>query len=91
MLSESLWGAYACSVLAMAFCHRELFLSMDRRCRSALTRIRKSGGTLGGFWALVLCIIGIPLLVSMIQSDRERLQRLSTERKEVASDDGKLA
>jgi len=27
----------------------------------------------------------IPLLVSMIQSDRERLQRLSTERKEIAS------
>jgi hypothetical protein len=34
--------------------------------------------------------MGIPLLVSMIQSDRERLQRLSTERKEVASDDGKI-
>ena len=33
--------------------------------------------------------MGIPLLVSMIQSDRERLQRLSTERKEIASDDGK--
>jgi hypothetical protein len=34
--------------------------------------------------------MGIPLLVSMIQSDRERLQRLSTERKEIASDDGKI-
>jgi hypothetical protein len=34
--------------------------------------------------------MGIPLLVSMIQSDRERLQRLSIERKEVASDDGKI-
>jgi hypothetical protein len=33
--------------------------------------------------------MSIPLLVSMIQSDRERLQRLSTERKEIASDDGK--
>jgi hypothetical protein len=34
--------------------------------------------------------MGIPLLVSMIQSDRERLHRLSTERKEIASDDGKI-
>ena len=34
--------------------------------------------------------MGIPLLVSIIQSDRERLQRLSTERKEIASDDGKI-
>ena len=34
--------------------------------------------------------MGIPLLISMIQSDRERLQRLSTERKEIASDDGKI-
>jgi hypothetical protein len=34
--------------------------------------------------------MGIPLLVSMIQSERERLQRLSIERKEIASDDGKL-
>ena len=33
--------------------------------------------------------MGIPLLLSMIQSDRERLQRLSTGRKEIASDDGK--
>ena len=34
--------------------------------------------------------MSIPLLVSIIQSDRERLQRLSTERKEIASDDGKI-
>jgi hypothetical protein len=34
--------------------------------------------------------MGIPLLVSMIQSDRERLHRLATERKEIASDDGKI-
>jgi hypothetical protein len=34
--------------------------------------------------------MGIPLLVSMIQSDHDRLQRLSTERKEIASDDGKI-
>jgi hypothetical protein len=67
----------------------------------ARTKIRKSGGALGGrgiatgglilgYIALVLGIMGIPLLVSMIQSDRERLQRVSTERKEIASDDGKI-
>src|SRR5213595_1481347 len=66
----------------------------------ARSKIRKSGGALGGkgvataglilgYIALVLGVMGIPLLVSMIQSDRERLQRLSTERKEIASDDGK--
>lgn len=67
----------------------------------AWSKIRKSGGTLGGkgiataglilgYIALAIGIMGIPLLVSMIQSDRERLQRLATERKEIASDDGKL-
>src|SRR2546430_1875583 len=67
----------------------------------ARSKIRKSGGGLGGkgiataglilgYVALVLGIIGIPLFVSMIQSDRERLQRLSTERKEIASDDRKI-
>ena len=66
----------------------------------ARAKIRKSGGALGGkgiataglvlgYIALVLCIMGIPLLVSMIQSDRERLHRLSIERNEIASDDGK--
>jgi len=49
-----------------------------------------TAGLILGYVALVLSIIGIPLLISMIQSDRERLQRLSTERKEVASDDGKM-
>jgi hypothetical protein len=34
--------------------------------------------------------MGIPLLVSMIQSDRERLHRLSIERKEISSEDGKI-
>jgi hypothetical protein len=34
--------------------------------------------------------MGIPLLVSMIQSEREQLHRLETERKEIASDDGKI-
>jgi hypothetical protein len=43
-----------------------------------------------GYIALMLGIMGIPLLVSMIQSDRERLHRLATERKEIASDDGKI-
>jgi len=67
----------------------------------ARSKIRKSGGALRGkgiataglilgYIALVLGIMGIPLLVSMIQSDRERLHRLSTERKEIASDDGKI-
>jgi len=67
----------------------------------ARAKIRKSDGALGGrgiataglilgYIALLLGIMGIPLLISMIQSDRERLQRLSTERKEIASDDGKI-
>lgn len=67
----------------------------------ARAKIRKSGGALGGkgiataglvigYIALLLGIMGIPLLISMIQSERERLQRLSAERKEIASDDGKI-
>ena len=67
----------------------------------AHSKIRKSGGVLAGrgiataglilgYIALAVGIMGIPLLVSMIQSDRERLQRLSTERKEIASDDAKI-
>jgi len=67
----------------------------------ARLKIRKSGGALGGtgiataglilgYIALVLGVMGIPLLVSMIQSDRERLHRLATERKAIASDDGKI-
>src|SRR5213596_1025033 len=67
----------------------------------AVSKIRKSGGALRGkriataglilgYLALVLGVMGIPLLVSMIQSDRERLHRLSNERKEIASDDGKI-
>jgi hypothetical protein len=68
----------------------------------ARSKIRKSGGALGGkgiataglifgYIALVLGIMAIPLFVSMIQSDRERLQKLSTERKEIVSDDGKMS
>jgi hypothetical protein len=67
----------------------------------AWSKIRKSGGTLGGkniavaglilgYIGLAISIMGIPLLVSMIQSDRERLRQLATERKEITSDDGKL-
>jgi hypothetical protein len=67
----------------------------------ARSKIRRSGGALSGmgiatvglvlgYIALLLGLLGIPLLVSMIQSDRERLHRLSIERKEIASDDGKL-
>jgi hypothetical protein len=67
----------------------------------ARSKIRKSGGALGGkgiataglilgYIALVLGAMGIPLLVSMIQSDRERLHRLSIERRGITSDDGKL-
>ena len=67
----------------------------------ARAKIRKSNGALGGrgiaaaglilgYLALVLAVMAIPLLVSMIQSERERLHRLSIDRKEIASDDGKI-
>src|SRR5947207_11447930 len=67
----------------------------------ARSKIRKSGGALSGkniaiaglilgYIALVIGAMGIPLLVSMIQSDRERSHRLSTEKKAITSDDGKL-
>src|SRR5438093_5932092 len=67
----------------------------------ARSKIRKSRGALGGkgiataglilgYIALVIGVMGIPLLVRMIQSDCERLNRLATERKEIASDDGKI-
>jgi hypothetical protein len=60
-----------------------------------------SGGALGGmgiaiaglivgYIAIALGVMGIPLLVSMIQSERERLHRLSIERKEISSEDGKI-
>ena len=68
----------------------------------ARSKIRNSGGALGGkgiataalilgYIALAVGIMAIPLLITMIQSDRERLQRLATERKEIASDDGKMS
>ncbi len=67
----------------------------------AWSKIRKSGcalrgkgiataGLILGYIGLALGILGIPLLVGMIQSDRERLHRLATERKEIASSDGKI-
>src|SRR6266446_979832 len=67
----------------------------------ARSKIRKSGGALRGiriataglivgYIGVVLGVLGIPLLVGMIKSDRERVQRLSIEKKEIASDDGKL-
>jgi hypothetical protein len=67
----------------------------------AWSTIRKSGGALRGkgiatagpilgYIGLALGILGIPLLVGMIQSDHERLHRLATERKEIASSDGKI-
>ena len=60
----------------------------------AWSKIRKSGGALRGkeiaaaglilgYIGLALGILGIPLLVGMIQSDRERAHRLATERKEI--------
>src|SRR5947207_15495125 len=67
----------------------------------ARSKIRKSCGALRGkgiataglllgYVAVILGVMGIPLLVSMIQSDRERLDRLSMEKQEIASDDGKI-
>jgi len=67
----------------------------------ARAKIRKSGGALGGkniaiaglilgYIGLAIGIMGIPLLVSMIQSDRERLHRLASERQTIASDNGKI-
>jgi hypothetical protein len=67
----------------------------------ARSKIRKSGGALGGmgiataglivgYIAIAVGVMGIPLLVSMIQSDRERLHRLSIEKKEISSEDGKI-
>ncbi len=67
----------------------------------ARSKIRKSGGALGGmriataglivgYIAIAVGVMGIPLLVSMIQSDRERAHRLSIERKEIVSSDGRI-
>ena len=47
-------------------------------------------GLIVGYIAIAVGVMGIPLLVSMIQSDRERLHRLSIERKEISSEDGNI-
>ncbi len=49
-----------------------------------------TAGLILGYIALALGVMDIPLLVSMIQSDRGRLHRLSIERKEIFSNDGKI-
>jgi hypothetical protein len=49
-----------------------------------------TAGLIVGYIAIAVGVMGIPLLVSMIQSDRERLHRLSMEKQEIASDDGKI-
>src|SRR5438105_5877078 len=51
----------------------------------ARSKIRKSGGALRG-----IRIATAGSIVGMIKSDRERIQRLSIEKKEIAADDGKL-
>lgn len=67
----------------------------------ARSKIRKSGGALGGmgvatagliigYIGVAIGILGIPLLVSMIHSEREHLHRLEIEKKDISSDDGKL-
>lgn len=49
-----------------------------------------TAGLIVGYIGVVLGVLGIPLLVGMIKSDRERIQRLLIEKNEIASDDGKL-
>lgn len=49
-----------------------------------------TAGLIVGYIAIAVGVMGIPLLVSMIQSDRERLHRLSIEKKEISSEDGKI-
>jgi hypothetical protein len=67
----------------------------------ARSKIRKSGGALGGmgiataglivgYIAIAVGVMGIPLLVSMIQSERERLHRLSIEKKEISAEAGRI-
>jgi len=67
----------------------------------AWSAIKKSGGALHGkgiaIAGLILGYVAIPIavlqvwfLVGMIQGERERIHSLSLEKKEIASDDGKL-
>jgi hypothetical protein len=68
----------------------------------ARAKIRKSGGTLEGlgiatagliigYIGVVIGLLGIPLLIGMIQSDRERARELAVERKECKALDGTIA
>jgi hypothetical protein len=69
------------------------------------SKIRKSGGALSGMGlplaglivgyiglavAIVFTCFAATMLVDMIRSDRERLHDLAIEKKEIASEDGKL-
>jgi hypothetical protein len=67
----------------------------------AWSKIRKSRGALRGkgiaiaglilgYIAIPLGVLGTLMMIDMIKSDRERLRQLEAERKEIASDDGKL-
>ncbi len=67
----------------------------------ARSKIRKSGGALGGkgiataglilgYIMLALWVAYIPFIVSMVKSDRERIQQLLSKKQEIASPDGKL-
>jgi Domain of unknown function (DUF4190) len=67
----------------------------------ARSKIRKSGGTLGGkgiataglivgYVGVAVGVMGISLIIGMIQSDRERWHQLTTERDDIASSDGKI-
>jgi hypothetical protein len=67
----------------------------------ARSKIRKSGGALGGkgiataglilgYIGVALTVMGLPLLISTIKADRERAHRLSIERKEIVSTDGRV-
>jgi hypothetical protein len=67
----------------------------------ARSRVRKSGGALGGlglatvglivgYIGLAVSAMGVPLLVDMIRADHERARRLAAERKEITSTDGRV-
>lgn len=49
-----------------------------------------TAGLVIGYLAVAVGILGIPLFVGMIQSDRERIHQLKVEKKEIAASDGKL-
>jgi len=49
-----------------------------------------TAGLILGYIALAINLMGLPLLIDMIKSDRERVRRLAVERKEMTSDDSKI-